>query len=228
VFLGECGRLEPPVPRILCEIHRYRNEAYHQNKIRKETIRLVALLLFDLACELLVTLRPSGFTFEGGDDWSTFERRFGKHVQELITHEGVEHIRDILRLGLSLELSDFRRSLADHLESRLDNLLKDLAFIKENSRGSEFDQVKTWIKDSARFSEATREYKAIVTDFNMEQFARLRVEIDRLRHVQNKLLLFSSFADVEGKFEPMEECVSELASELDSAIQLAVDAELEK
>jgi hypothetical protein len=76
-FLKDCGWIEEPVPRVLKAIHRYRNEAYHRNKIRRETIRPVALLLFERACELLVTLRPAEWVVvEGEDDWSTFEQRF--------------------------------------------------------------------------------------------------------------------------------------------------------
>ena len=222
LFLGECRRLEEPIPRVLSAVHRYRNEAYHSNKIRKETIRPVVLLLFELACELLVTLLPGVFSVDGSDDWSAFERRFGVHALDAPQEEGARRIRDVLRHGLSLEVVDLRELLADHLESRVEELFEALAFIKEK----DFDQIKSWIvSHSEKFSEANKEYKSVVIAFKAEDFAHVRTEIEALRQIDDKVSLFSAFANAEAKFEPVEECVHELAREIDAAIQLQVDIE---
>jgi hypothetical protein len=118
-------------------------------------------------------------------------------------------------------LVELRELLADHLESRVDDVLKQLGFIK-----LEFDQVKSWIvRHSTKFSEATTEEKATLNTFKLEDFVRLQCEIKNLRQAENKLMLFSAFADAEAKFELVEECVHELDMVLEAAAQLELDIE---
>lgn len=56
-FLCEQDCLEETQARVLKRLHGYRNELYHRDTIRAETIQPVCLLYFDLACTLLERLR---------------------------------------------------------------------------------------------------------------------------------------------------------------------------
>ena len=55
-FIVQKGMIEHPVGRVLKAIHRYRNEAYHRDTIRPQTIRSAVTVLFDLVTDLLVQL----------------------------------------------------------------------------------------------------------------------------------------------------------------------------
>jgi hypothetical protein len=41
------GVLDPRLAKVLSYVHRYRNEAYHEGTVRRETIRTAALILFE-------------------------------------------------------------------------------------------------------------------------------------------------------------------------------------
>jgi hypothetical protein len=48
--------LSPAIGAVLKVTHRYRNEAYHRDRIRKETLHPVVLVLFDVVTDLLEIL----------------------------------------------------------------------------------------------------------------------------------------------------------------------------
>jgi hypothetical protein len=55
----ERGIINSSMRRALSAVHRYRNEAHHHNAVRRETIGPVVLLVFEIACDLLVALKPT-------------------------------------------------------------------------------------------------------------------------------------------------------------------------
>lgn len=223
-FLKERHRITDPVFRALSATHRYRNEAYHSNEIRRETIRPVVLLLFELACDLLVTLLPGSYSTSGRDDWSEFERRFQVSVGEAFRVEGAKRIRDVLRKGLHLEVTELRELLADHLESRVTDILKALDFIGAGSNFDYFEEIKAEIiEHSDRYSDGSKGFKKKFTTFTVDRFAKMRIEIATLRQSTDKVRLFAGFADAEGIFEPMEFCLHELEGKIEWAIQIEAE-----
>jgi hypothetical protein len=57
-FIRDRGDLQETESRVLKKLHRYRNELYHRDRIRPETVRSACLLYFDMACVLFERLPP--------------------------------------------------------------------------------------------------------------------------------------------------------------------------
>jgi len=67
--------LPTPVGQVLKAIHRYRNEAYHRDHIRKETIQPVVTVLFDIVTDLMLILKPGSMSYSSTDNWTEFCKR---------------------------------------------------------------------------------------------------------------------------------------------------------
>ena len=76
-FLSErYTTLDPALAKVLSYLHRYRNEAYHQARVRVETVRTAALIYFEANCSLLLTVFTV-HSYASNEDYSWLEERFG-------------------------------------------------------------------------------------------------------------------------------------------------------
>jgi hypothetical protein len=232
-YLTEKGKLSAAVAQVLSVIHHYRNLAYHQEKIRKETLRPVVLLLFEVVCDLLVVFRSGGMCWVGGEDYSWFEKRYGISAWEAMHEKGRSTIRDLLRDNLPLELSDLRVALLSHLEERLEDVMGALDFVAKNSDlGDNLDgalkRIQFWNSPSVQSSKSSLEtfqkaFDRFVPQYTMKMLEEWHKNSQRLKLLNDKLAVFAEFARSEQFFEAIEEMVHEAAAELDAAIQAEVD-----
>ena len=202
--------------RALSAIHRYRNEAHHHNAVRRETIRPVVLLLFEIACDLLVTLRRMSYRVSSQDDWSEFERRFEVKAFDAPGEAGARKIRDTLRSGVALTVSELAECLADHLDIRLDEF-EDLlphgcSYFKDSSSLEEkLSLAKDWIfLRSEAFEEGNEAFKTAVRGFSIVKLRDMKRAALEMRRIDDKLRLFGAYADLEDAFEPIEQCLFDL------------------
>jgi hypothetical protein len=230
-FLENQKKIDSPTVRTLSAIHRYRNEAYHQNKVRPETIRPVVLLLFELACDLLVALRLRSYSERGGNDWSYFEQLFGVSAHSAMSETGTKRIREVLRDGLALDPADLAESLADHLETRFDEFRE--LFENHVSRGLPLDETisnaKKWIvRESQAYQLGDRAFKKAAEEFTLAELESLKHGAEVMRKARDKVTLFAAFSELETAFEPIENCLFDLTSEIDQIIDLAIQAARER
>lgn len=223
--LEENRRIDTSTRLALSAIHRYRNEAYHNNKVRSETIRPVVLLLFELACDLLIVLTPSSRSVSSSDDWSDFERRFGVRAFDAPSERGTKLISNILREGLALDLTELAESLADHLENRFEEFIECLNFVGERDPESPLEKklsdAKAWIiGESQAYEDGGPKFQETVREFTLETLGRLKEGTESMRHIHEKPTLFAAFTDLETAYEPIEECLSDLAAEVRQNHQL--------
>lgn len=232
-FLVEKGKLTISLGQVLSVTHRYRNLAYHQEKIRKETIRPI-VLLFEVVCELLVIL-PSGIpSFEDEADYSWFESRYKISPDDIFEDKGLRGIQEILRGSLPLKILDFQNFLADHLEQRLVDFFYWLDFFAQHSRWRDTREgalkriqfLKSQFWDSSRSTaspEFDKAFQIFMPKFSLEMVEEWHFKIKNLKYFSDKLSVFAEFANLEQFLEPIEEVVHEAAFELDAAIQGAID-----
>jgi hypothetical protein len=225
----ERQHISMPVARVLKHIHDYRNEAYHNDRVRPDSIRPAVLILFDVACTLLATLPLHSTTWHGGDSEAWLER-YGFSRYHYAANDIQTSISDALRVDLPLEVEGVRAALTAHLRSRLDGIEESIDFIIDNaqpdrSREEVLKAVQYWNADRSRtpwsFGEQSlSQFPPRYTPASIEEWRR---EVSALEGVADKLELFNWFADIEDEFEPLEGLLNEVAGLIDSALQAEMD-----
>lgn len=77
VFLSEtCSLISEPISAVLSSLHRYRNETYHRDIIRNELLCPLAILYFEISCDLMVELKHDGMMYSSNDDWTPFYQKY--------------------------------------------------------------------------------------------------------------------------------------------------------
>jgi len=226
----ELHHMSVPVARVLKHIHDYRNEAYHNDRIRPDSIRPAVLILFDVVCTLLATLRQhAAMSWHAGDSEAWLERYgvswFGYNADEIQAA-----ISRALRLGLPLDTDDIRAALATHLTSRLDGIDDSIKFIAQNARphrsGEEvLKAVQYWNtdRDGPPRGDGDPAFLQFRPQHTLASIERWRERITALGGIADKLELFNLFADIEDDFEPLERSLNEAAGLIDRAIQAEID-----
>src|SRR5215469_10978049 len=111
--------LDESVAEVLSHLHAYRNEAYHKAKVRPETLSTAALILFEINCDLFLSLsKHVGVTYSSADDYSWLQEKYGIS-EPFLDDDYREKIISVLKGNLPIDDETIGRTLADHLESRL-------------------------------------------------------------------------------------------------------------
>ena len=222
-------RLPSHVVEPLKYLHRYRNEAYHRGRVRRETIETAGKLLLDINCEILMSVYPRTMVYASGEDYSWLKERFGEHPMRVIGNEAflarvVEEIRSKIQLGDEMVAN----TLAEHVESRVEELFRALDFIVENTRCPDrrtafidsqyFGEVRRRSIDPTRVT--TERYKA---KYQLSIIDQLLSAIGLIRRAATRMEAFQQFSVIESQFEPLEDDVSVLAAEVEHMIQMEVD-----
>lgn len=213
---------------VLCYLHGYRNEAQHDDRVRPGSLRPAVVVLFEILCDLLVRLgQPTSYSSDGDYRWAE-----GYGINPM--HPGLDACATIvarLREGLPLGIREIAKSLAAHVEDRVDAMVDGLEFIsapgvphEETLKGLQF-----WNADRTRHpydrGETFQEFKPQHT---MESLARWRDAGRALEARDEKLALFRTFATIEQEMEPLEALVAEVARTVDEASQAMADTEIGK
>lgn len=222
-------QLDTRLTKPLSQLHKYRNEAYHQARVRKQTIDTAARLLLDINCDLLLGLTRGWTAYASNEDYSWLEQRFGADRVTMLQHE---HLigRAIHEFRSSIQLDDQKVSalLMTHIGSRVQDALDSLDFIVENTKCPDRE---TAVRDSCGFNMARRKREGLSTQYlagtesrhSVAYLFSVQQRIQEIARTQDKLQAFDLFAHLETEFEPVEESIQELESEVDNQIQLAVD-----
>lgn len=133
VFLSDDHDCIPhPSARALRHLHDYRNETQHQDEVRPESIRAAVLVLFDIATDFLVRLRPGTTAWTGGENYDWL-KRYGFRRPFHMPDEIRPRIAKKLRSGLPLDAEGIRTALIAHLTGRLDAMENQLDFVSEST-----------------------------------------------------------------------------------------------
>lgn len=232
-----CGLIPSPTGAVLSSLHRYRNETYHRDIIRNEILRPIAILYFELVCELVSYLQQSAVSYSSEDDWSHFFTKFGlgesQHKLRMLSDSDIEAILNGFRADLTITLRELGETLREYVMNRIDETLDRLNFISD-ALGSKALNIAlkliqfTETNESLEFnnrnlllqSKKFNEYTAPITE---EVFSSWKEKAQTFATLEDKLALFIAFKSLEDEFETIEHRIHDVADELDSAIQLAID-----
>lgn len=229
-FLSEEKKeIEPVLGSVLTCMHRYRNEAYHQDKLRNEIARPVALLLFEVVCDLFVDLGPKSLGVSSEENWKWFEQRYGVMPFDAANEAGRSAIRGHLRAGLPLSLEELRDNLLSHLNKRLESAYRALDFMIENvakikTRHDAMKFAQYWAsRKDAQSPPSDEEYNKFVPLRSLADLEHWADELSVLEKMDSKLTVFGEFVRREEELEPIEAIIHDQAAELDHAIQMEID-----
>jgi len=222
-------QLDSRLAAPLSYLHKYRNEAYHHARIRKETIETAAKLLLDINCELLLTLSRGWTSYASNEDYSWLEQRFGDGSSKLF------HNRDLVpsavaefRATIDLNDESVAQLLVEHLRSRIQDVFDALYFIVENTRCPD---IETAIRDSHGFGEARRRRHGLPQpkpedlkgQHSIDYLTNMTSRLSDITAGSDRFESFQAFSALESSFEVVEENVQELAAEVDGMIQMQID-----
>jgi len=224
--------VERPIARVLRIIHRYRNELYHRDVIRKEIIRPIVYLSYEIACDLLSKLKPGSYRLL--DDQQTRIRITKYRVESGFdfARNGIFSIAEQLKNKLLIELSDLKTQLVEHLNDRIENFESNLDFLMTDgfhitSQEEALRQVQffeNWKKVAhERHPHFQHDLNTYVSKYNMNSIETWKESVARLQEHASKLALIDGFAQVEETFEELESLVTNAAIDLDGYIQSEVD-----
>jgi len=219
---------------VLNAIHFYRNEIYHRDYVRKETLRHTTLILYEVLCDLFVPLTiSSGGGVISSNDYdriNKFRKRLGLSQGSFLQEKEHGRIRDYLKVGIEIKAEDLAVGLKEHLLERIDGTRGALEFIRRDGfdvpssdealkRVLFFENIvgKKPLKD---FKKQLAEY---VPPYKVDFLERLEQKAQAIEQEKEKLKIFAMFAQLEMEFEPLEIIIDKSACELDAAIQMEVD-----
>lgn len=218
--------LDQSIAAVLSYLHRYRNEAYHEGRVRRETIRTAAIILFEIDCLLLLNVfRVSMFASD--EDYSWLEERFRVDRPGILLGggESLERIVDELRAVVVPDLSAVTETLVRHLESRFEDVWDAVDFIVSTTPAeSREDALKVAQLDPNVDGD---EIDAVLADFGPRwsgtTVRNLESRIGEVQAATDRLDAFSRFSQLETELEKIEEPLYTTAMEIDHAIQLQID-----
>lgn len=222
--------LNPITAKVLRILHRYRNESFHRDVVRRETIRPLVILFFEIICDLLVELTPSSYSISSEDNWETFCKRYNiKSANHLFGQEFLEIIRNNFKDEIKVSLPDFHEILANHLFSRFEEAFEQIEFIRVDgqridSQEETLKRVQLFQSDrKVDFSNYKKEIVNYQPEFTLLNFENWKKSIDGFKNCIDRHSLFSAFADIEEDFEKIENQINEEALKLELGIQLEID-----
>ena len=215
-YLVDNGGLDVTVAAALKHLHKYRNEAYHRAHIRPGTIRPATLILFEINCEMLLSLYPGPKMWGGDEDYSWIKERFDYDF--FFDRKQLPSIVDQLRLELLPSEEAVATALADHLRDRLSQLDESLAFIVENSGRANTKE------EALRLCQQHEDPPTPpVQRHSLESLSYLQTRISQVSGANGRMEAFARFAALESEMEPLEKCVDHIVFKIDDAIQSAID-----
>jgi len=227
--------IKQPVAMVLSSFHRYRNEAYHRDIIRHETIRPVVVVLFEIVCDMLIDLPPSGYGYSSGQDWSEYFLKYEFPDKYLFPKNGLQLISDKLKIGVASDFQSLKADLIMHLKGRIEDMLSNIKFIMTDgwNNNKSLDETLKLIQLFGIVKKVERnefEEKAMkfTPQFTLSNFKEWKRKADELSIYEDKYDLFNAFSVLEKEFEGLEGIVQDAAIELDGYIQMQIDASLGK
>ena len=224
------GKLDPAIRAPLKHLHEYRNQAYHRGQVRPATLTIACRLLVEITCELLLSLGWAGSSYASDQDYSWMEKRFGiRAMQTLGGRAFLERVAEEMRRRAFVDSSDLAVALSDHFEARIMDLRNAIAFILESTK--HFGSPAEVFRASQYWSAVNRgEAPAAPVPsptyeprFGLQVLDDLLARRSEISSAADRIDAFRVCSDLEKTLELFEDDVHSLASEVDRAIQWAVD-----
>ena len=231
-YLGSAGLLQPGQVRVLRRLHKYRNEAYHEDQLRPHTLDSALRVYILVICDLLQNLPIHSLGYSG-------KPHVTPTVEKYLGSEGRTDFDTYQKLGRAiLEREELASALAhgealsDHFIYRLNDFDEAVDFIadwmsevrRDGSWGRDDVLPLVQLEEGQLTAFATRQ--EILKSSPPVRFSHLtewRETAGQLRLETDQIAAFATFADLEDAFEPIEHKVKDFAVSIEWAIQSEID-----
>lgn len=221
--------LSPSIATVLSHLHRYRNQAHHSGRVRRETIRTSVTIALELCCRLLETLRPKTLGYASDGEYSWFESRFHRRPIDFLEDAVLARIVAEFREGLPLDSDSIREILAANLKRRLEDLRERLDFISSECRlARDHDSALTEAQKFTvtRLAES-QPYPTIPPNMGAPvsagELERIELVPSALHNSSSSIAAFEAYAANDLSLERLEFVVDYYVGAIDQAIQAEVD-----
>ncbi|WP_405634777.1 hypothetical protein OHB53_11760 [Streptomyces sp. NBC_00056] len=226
-FLVDRAVLDSALGPVLEKLHKYRNEMYHRDKLRREVIKPATLIYFDSACTALDSYRQLYTAYGSPSELGPELKRYAvtDGPLGLARQDLPQRIAGRLRREVGLDLPQVRSALAQYLHARLDQMSQGLAFIEDNLgvpylvRGDALRLVQANLTATTTL-EQVRGRKYPYSKVDLELWRSL---VSALRSIDDKHDLVREYASIEDAFEPFEQKVERAVMDLERHLSLQDD-----
>lgn len=226
--------LDAALAEVISYLHKYRNKAQHQGKIRKATLYPAVRVLFEIATDLFATMPISTFAASSSDDYQWLKMQYGIQPTDLIEVDARRKVSEQLIKEIIPDTHALGESLALHISSRADELLEALDFIAENMQSAEdrataLKAIQYWQEFPDRpFIENDDRFRQYSPQHDLKLFERISQQVENLTNIPNRIEVFRVFSEIEWILEPVENQVYEVSAQVERHIQLEIDLRLGK
>jgi len=243
-YLTDLGMLAVPHARVLKKLHKYRNEAYHQDQLRLGTLASAVKIYTYLVCSLMRDFAmhgtdgfihlsprpPVGLVkyLEDGEDWVSLmlHKDDSEGLQARIASRLLEEARITLPFGLGGELSEHFCGRVNAVQEAAGEAASAFFYLPNVDEGWDWEtvmrlaQLDPWNLPRAMSSDEVKSANVRVLP---DQLSQWRAEGEALAFQADDLAAFAAFADMEDAFESLEALVIQLAADVEAYLQLQYD-----
>jgi hypothetical protein len=222
------SKLDPRLVDPLRHLHGYRNEAYHRAKVRRETVRTAAVLYFEINCLILPVLPGWATVYSSDEDYSWITERFGLEPKRMWFRDELPTMIESLRADVVPNVEAVTTALAEHAESRFEDLYDALDFVVQNTDTTDRSQAlrasQYWyVVRQGKLAAARTPIDAFVAQYSLPDIEALRRRVDEVRAAEDRIDAFDRFAQIERALEPIERPVVDSVDEVELMIQHEID-----
>jgi len=219
--------LDASLAGSLMQLHRYRNEAYHRNSVRPRTIRTACLILFEINCEMLLSIPRRTTIYSSDGDYTWLRERFDLEPPYIGISEELKSIVMQLRTRLIPDVADVSALLAEYMEDRFRDFYVHLRYIAENLQtvADEEDalaEVYSYNNSRAHYPDSENP-KQILEPHPLVWIREREQRIPTIQMASSRIEAFERFSALERDLEPTESAVMDLVFEIDNYIDMQID-----
>lgn len=210
--------LTPSHAAVLKRLHQYRNEIYHEDKIRPDTVQAAAKIYTYVVCDLMKRLTSTGIAVSINAPTPELDAMYPGRKHHPYTLD--EYADDLLAQSPIDTAAKLAHTLSHHLIARLDELDDLLSFIA--TEGSNFGKI---VSDE-RLSETLDEVLAMTKSSKKINYGTVRMWKGSARNLARSndyVKAFEKFATTETALEDVEEPVHHVVRVIDQHIEDLID-----
>lgn len=230
-LLDKKSKISPSKAWAISQLHKYRNDLYHNDIVCEETISVFAKFYYELVCELYSNLSLSSYTYSSsdGDQIRRWFKKYGFGAKRFTGFDLIPLLIKKLKLSIRLKGSSLSAVLSKYLAERVEMIEGGIDFIGKDGLGIQSGElvlkyIQYPFKRKQPFSlDILKKDTSFVPTYRMKNILNIKSKVGKLLDMQDKLTIFKFFVEIEKELAPLEELVGAEVSALDGAIQHAID-----
>lgn len=228
-FLQRRNLLEPAQVRVLRKLHKYRNDAYHNDRIRRGSLDSAVRVYTYVVCCMMRDF-PLWSVAIGSYIPDDIKKYFDGSVPFPYTDVQALIANKILKDVNLDQPTEISHALSEHVLDRLTAMVESLEFIadylstaRHGERWSRDDALRIVQIDNLSNVSSLDQVRQVRLPISPAHFKGWQHEATKLAYESDPLSAFSKFADIEDALEPIEAKIEDAAMAVDGEVQLQID-----